>query len=114
MPVWPNRVKNKVEARLAALALAGRTETYGAMARDLGLRMAELTTLLEQMMAEDHARDCPFRAVLCEGRLAGGMPARGFFEAAEALGRDVSDPARFVAEERAALFSAAATGYVSR
>jgi hypothetical protein len=82
-----------------------QTVTYGALARDLGWRMAELTAALEATMDRDAAAGRPLRAVLCEGRLAGGLPARGFFEKAACLGRDVTDPVAMVAAERAALFS---------
>ncbi|MGL4320556.1 MAG: hypothetical protein ACRCS3_06800 [Paracoccaceae bacterium] len=92
-----------LEARLAALGAAGQTITYGALARDLGWRMAELTAALEALMTIDAAADRPLRAALCEGRLSGGLPARGFFDAARALGYDVRDPAGFVAHHRAAL-----------
>jgi hypothetical protein len=92
-----------LEARLDALAQAGGTITYGALARDLGLRMAELTATLEALMLVDAAAGRPLRAALCEGRLSGGLPARGFFDAARALGYDVRDPAGFVARQRAAL-----------
>ena len=43
-----------LEARLAALAAAGETITYGALDRDLGLRMADLTA-----QSEDRAIDQP-------------------------------------------------------
>lgn len=94
-------------ARLEALASVGKTSTYGALARDLGLSVAQVTARLEAMMDEDFASGRPFRAALCEGRLSGGMPARGFFDKAAALGRDLSDPAKLVATDRAALFAAA-------
>lgn len=96
-----------LETRLAALAAAGATCTYGALARDLGLRMGDLTMALEALMAKDAAAGRPLRAALCEGRLAGGMPARGFFLAAAALGLVVDDPAAFVQAQRAALWQAA-------
>lgn len=96
-----------LEAQLSALALAGKTMTYGALARDLQVPVAVLTAGLEALMAEDAAAGRPLRAALLEGRLAGGLPARGFFQAAAALGRDVSDPAAMAAAERAALFAAA-------
>lgn len=92
-----------LEERLAVLAAAGQTATYGALARDLCLRMADLTASLEALMVVDAAADRPLRAALCEGRLSGGLPARGFFDAARALGYDVRDPAAFVARHRAAL-----------
>ena len=96
-----------LEARLAALAAAGQTVTYGALARDLGLRMGELTDALEALMDDDARNGHPLRAALCEGRLAGGQPAKGFFDKAAELGFDLSDPAGFVAAQRAALFAAA-------
>jgi hypothetical protein len=57
-------------------------------------------------MAADAAAGAPLRAALCEGRLAGGQPARGFFDAAQALGFDLTDPAEFVRNQRARLFAA--------
>ena len=81
--------------------------TYGALARDLGLRMGELTTALEALMEDDARRNAPLRAAVCEGRMAGGMPAKGFFEKAAELGFDTTAPSRFVASQRAALSAAA-------
>lgn len=93
-----------LEARLANLAGRGATVTYGALARDLGWRIAELTAALEALMDDDARAGRPLRAALCEGRLAGGLPAPGFFLKAAALEFDVSDPAGFVADQRARLF----------
>ncbi|HMO09548.1 MAG TPA: hypothetical protein PKD10_18170 [Paracoccaceae bacterium] len=95
-----------LEARLADLAAAGKTIGYGALARELEVPVATLTAELEALMAEDAAAGRPFRAALMEGRLAGGLPARGFFEAAAALGRSFDGTAAVLAE-RAALFAAA-------
>lgn len=92
-----------VALRLAELAREGGTVTYGALARQLGLRMGVLTGALEQLMAEDAAAGRPYRAALCEARLGQGMPAPGFFLAAEALGRTVAPTPQAVAAERAAL-----------
>ncbi len=89
-----------LEFRLAALAAAGQTIPYGALARDLGLRMADLTAALEALMEADTAAGKPLRAALCEARLTPGLPARGFFDKAAALGHDVTDPAAFAAEHR--------------
>ncbi len=97
----------RLESRLAALAAAGETATYGALARDLGLRIGELTAAIEALMEEDARKGCPLRAAVCEGRFSGGMPAKGFFEKVAELGIDASDPAGFVAAQRAALFAAA-------
>lgn len=89
-----------LEIRLAALSAAGQTIPYGALARELGLRMADLTAALEALMEADTAAGTPLRAALCEARLTPGLPARGFFDKAAALGHDVSDPAALVAHHR--------------
>jgi len=65
-----------LENALAALAASGQTTSYGALARDLGLRMGELTAALEALMEEDAALGRPFRAVLVHAR-GGSLPARG-------------------------------------
>jgi hypothetical protein len=98
---------NDLRTRLMAVAAAGGTVGYGILARDYGVRVSVLTDALEALMAEDVAAGRPLLAVVCEGRLSGGMPARGFFEAASRLGRDVSDPVGFATLERAALVAAA-------
>lgn len=93
-----------LEARLAALAAAGQTVSYGDLARDLGLRMADLTAALERLMEEDAAQGRPFRAALLHQRLSpDALPAPGFFLKAQALGQGVEDPAAFVARHRAGL-----------
>ena len=96
-----------LEARLAGLAVAGQTITYGALARDLGLRLGELTSALEELMARDAAAGLPLRAALCEGRLNNGQPALGFFLTAAQLGFDASDPAACVTHQRNQLFGKA-------
>jgi hypothetical protein len=94
----------RLEERLKALAAAGDTVHYGALARDLGLRMAELTSALERLMEEDAREGRPFRAALCAQRLSPDhLPAPGFFQKAAALGHTITDPAAFVAAERDAL-----------
>ena len=91
---------SELEDRLAALAATGQTVSYGALARDLGWRMGELTTALETLMETDARAGGPLRASLCEARLGTGLPARGFFDKAAALGFDVTDPTAFVALQR--------------
>lgn len=91
-----------LEDRLAALAAAGETVAYGALAKELGLRMAELTARLEALMEEDARDGRPFRAALLRQRLSpDGHPAPGFFLKAAALGRPDIDPDA----ERRALFA---------
>lgn len=91
----------RLEDRLAALAAAGQTITYGDLARDLGLRMADLTARLEALMEEDAAQGKPFRAALLRQRLsAQDLPAPGFFDKAAQLGVSVTDRADFIADQR--------------
>jgi len=104
-------------AELADLARRRETIGYGALARRLAIAgpgsIHRLTGALEALMAEDAAADRPFRAALCEGKLRGGRPAPGFFEAARRLGRfagplDGPEAEAFVAGEREALFARSA------
>ena len=93
-----------LEQRLAALAAAGQTATYGQLARDLGLRMADLTAELESLMEADAATGKPFRAALLSQRLSPDhLPAPGFFLKAAALGHRIDDPAAFTQSHRQAL-----------
>ena len=93
-------MRQALTAHLEDLAKTGATTTYGALAKTLGLRVAELTSALEALMEADAARGAPLRAALVCGRLTPSLPAPGFFLKAEELGMDVSDPAGFVAEQR--------------
>lgn len=86
--------------KLARLAAAGETIGYGALAAELEVRVADLTTALEATMEEDAARGEPLRAALCFGRLTGGLPARGFYDKAAALGYLIDDPADFTLSMR--------------
>jgi hypothetical protein len=93
-----------LETRLDLLAASGETITYGDLARELGLRMGELTTALESLMEQDAAEARPFRAALCTGRMNHGLPATGFFLKAAELGRyGGGDRDAYVTAERAAL-----------
>jgi hypothetical protein len=90
-----------LEDRLAALATAGGTIGYGDLARDLGLRMADLTARLERLMEDDAAAGRPFRAALLRQRLSPeALPAPGFFRKAAELGDRIGDPAAYVADQR--------------
>lgn len=95
---------SELDARLAALAARGEVVSYGALAADLGWRMAELTAALEATMEADTAAGRPLRAAICRAKVGEGLPARGFFDKAAALGHDLGDPAAFVAQQRAGLF----------
>lgn len=96
-----------LDDRLAALAAAGQTITYGALAREMGWRMGELTAALEAGMRADHAQGRPYAAAVCEGRIGGGLPAKGFFDLLAELGVEVGDPRAFVLAQRRALQTAA-------
>ncbi|GAB1478978.1 hypothetical protein MASR2M74_15350 [Paracoccaceae bacterium] len=89
-------------ARLADLAARHESTSYGALARDLGLRMGELTAALEALMEEDAALGRPFRAVVVSAR-GSALPARGFFDKAAELGRPAADQTAYVVAERLAL-----------
>jgi hypothetical protein len=94
----------RLEDALVALAAAGETTTYGALAKELGLRMADLTTQLEALMEEDAAQGKPFRAALLRQRLSPDhLPAPGFFQKAAELGHQIDDPAAFTHSHRQAL-----------
>jgi hypothetical protein len=93
-----------LEARLAALAAAGQTTTYGALAKDLGLRIVELTTMLEALMEVDARDRRPVRAALLNAR-GNDLPARGFFDKMAELGTDIDDRAAWVADQRLRLAS---------
>ena len=96
-----------LEARLQALAAAGETVSYGALARDLGLTgpgtIARLTADLEALMEMDAAAGKPLRAALCHARFS-TLPAPGFFTKASALGLDAADAVALTTTHRAALF----------
>ena len=93
-----------LESRLAALAAAGETTTYGQLARDLGLRMADLTAQLESLMEHDAAHGKPFRAALLRQRLSPDhLPAPGFFLKAAELGHPTHNPTEFTQFHRQAL-----------
>jgi hypothetical protein len=90
----------RLEARLASLAAAGETVTYGELAKELGLRIGALTAELEALMEADQAAGMPIRAALCVSRLNRESPAEGFFLKALALGIDIPDRAAFVMAQR--------------
>ena len=92
-----------LEARLAELAATGQTASYGALSRELGLRMRDLTAALEALMEQDARAGQPLRAALCKGKLSQELPAQGFFMKCAELGIDVDNPATFVAWHRMSL-----------
>lgn len=86
-----DHLKDQVRAQLRLAAWRGTPVTY----RDLALALAlsppntihQLTELLEALMAEDAAADCPFIVALVVSKARRGLPAPGFFDCARRLGR---------------------------
>ena len=76
---------------LDKLAREGRTVTYQEAAQALGLEPPQtihrLALALETSMSEDAAVGRPLRAASVVSRAGAGLPARGFFAHARALGR---------------------------
>ncbi|MBZ9559652.1 MULTISPECIES: hypothetical protein [unclassified Modicisalibacter] len=80
--------------------------TYHQVADALGLQpprtIRQVAMALEQTMREDAAADRPLIAALVVSRQGEGLPARGFFDLAVALGRFPDASARHVEAWRAA------------
>ncbi|MBR3369119.1 MAG: hypothetical protein IKG52_00650 [Rhodobacteraceae bacterium] len=109
----------KLEAALDDCARHGITRTYGQMADQLQIegprRIGQLTAALETLMEQDAKALQPLRAALVVGRTTGGLPARGFFQKAHALGlcEDPQSPTGtqdFHARQLQDLFAMAAGG----
>ncbi len=98
-----------LQGRLEQLAALGQTISYGDLAREFALptpAIQSLTGMLEGLMERDAAAGRPFLAAMLEGRLGDGMPSLGFFEKAAELDANLTaDPAKFVAQQRAALYN---------
>lgn len=85
-------------ARTHLCRIAGQTTpiTYQTLARALDLRppntIHQVTAALELLMEEDAAAGRPLIAALVVSKARGGLPAPGFFNAAQRLGRFAGDP----------------------
>ena len=85
-------------ARTHLCRIAGKTTpiTYQTLARALDLRppntIHQVTAALEFLMEEDAAAGRPLIAALVVSKARGGLPAPGFFNAAQRLGRFGGDP----------------------
>jgi len=85
-------------ARTHLCQIAGQTTpiTYQTLARALDLRppntIHQVTAALELLMEEDAAAGRPLIAALVVSKARGGLPAPGFFNAAQRLGRFAGDP----------------------
>jgi hypothetical protein len=94
--------------------IAGRAEpiTYKALADALELTppntIHRIAEALEHLMQEDAANAHPFIAACVISRARGGLPAPGFFDVAQRLGRFDGDPSG-AAAFHGATFAAAVT-----
>ncbi len=104
------------QSRVTTAALAARlkqmrgsdTISYAALARDFGMRIAELTHTLERLMELDVTAGRPLLAARVISRTH-PLPARGFFDKARDLGFQFSDDAAFHAAQLTALGKPATT-----
>lgn len=83
-------LKTRARAYLESLATRGETVAYKNAAAALGIRppytIHQLTTVLEELMAEDAASGRPQFVAVVVSEKRGGVPAPGFFEKARDLG----------------------------
>ncbi len=92
-----------LEALQAYLLARSAPATYAQVQRDLGAeRLNDVTQALEMLMEQDAAAGRPFLAAMVISRTQ-PLPARGFYDMARALGREVVDETAFHAAELAAL-----------
>lgn len=81
----------RLRTHLEARAVLGQTLTYLEAAQALQLQppqtIHQITTALEQLMAEDVAAGRPLIAALVVSKWRDGLPAPGFFDFAAQLGR---------------------------
>ena len=86
----------RVRIYLQRIAARGEPITYRALAQAMELTppntIHQVTQALEWLMREDAANEHPLIAALVISRIRGGLPAPGFFEIAQELGRFDGDP----------------------
>jgi hypothetical protein len=91
-----DRVAGQLRAFLQNMAAAGLTISYGGLAKLLGLSppntIHQITVALERLMEEDAEAGRPFIAALVLSKARAGLPAVGFFDCAQRLGRFIGDP----------------------
>lgn len=95
-------LKDHLREALVDQAQTADLTTYKGLADRLGLvppqTIHRIAEALEVLMAEDVAAGRPLLAALCVSRLQPGLPALGFFVAAQALGVFTGDPAGIEAD----------------
>ena len=89
-------LKERLRQALIDQAQTGNPTTYKELANHLGLEppntIHRITEALERLMEDDVAADRPILSAICISKMRTGIPARGFFLAAEALGVFAGDP----------------------
>ena len=88
----PESWQQNAHAEIMAVIKNKDQITYNALAAIANMtgphKIHRLTSWLEQLMAEDHHNDRPFRAAVVISKARGGLPAPGFFDKAKELGLD--------------------------
>ena len=89
-------LKDRLRQALVEQAQTGSTTTYKELANLLGLEpphtIQQVTEALESLMEDDVATGRPILSAICVSKMRPGIPARGFFLAAQRLGVFSGDP----------------------
>jgi hypothetical protein len=89
-------LKDDLRQALIDQARTGAPTTYRELAERLGLQppqtIRRIGEAIEALMEEDVAAIRPLLAALCVSKTLSGIPSRGFFLKAEALGLFSGDP----------------------
>ncbi len=95
-PIDGRPLPERIRGVLLEVARTQGLISYRELASRLGLRpplsIHRVTTGLEALMAEDATAGRPLLAALCVSRMGHGLPTRGFFIDAAALGLFSGDP----------------------
>ena len=87
---------DRLQQVLMDQAQTGSAMTYRELAQRLGLEsphtIRRVTEALERLMKDDVATGRPILSAICVSKMRPGIPARGFFLAAERLGIFSGDP----------------------
>jgi hypothetical protein len=89
-------LKDRLRQALTDRARTGSMTTYRELAQFLALEpphtIQQVTAALESLMEEDVAAGRPILSAICVSKMRPGIPARGFFSAAQDLGMFSGDP----------------------
>ena len=99
----PGSWQQNAHAEIMAVIKNKDQITYNALAATANMtgphKIHRLTSWLEQLMAEDHHNNRPFRAAVVISKARGGLPAPGFFDKAKELGLDFETTDRHASYE---------------